>query len=228
MAVLKNTPSGTLNQAPIRVAVVHAEKLVRLGLRSALEHDGMAAVVAESESPEAVERQLRTEEGTVVVVMHLVVPVQPMLDAVERLRRLCPGAHVLAVGALTAGLACMAAQAGVRGLLSCTVCDVELRQAVTTLAGGGLHANAWMLEQVTGTGRTAVKEVQRHRIKLSTMQAKVLRLICHPDGHTYKQIAHQLKLSPRTVHSHRNTLFRKFGVDRKEALIIKAKELRYF
>lgn len=66
----------------------------------------------------------------------------------------------------------------------------------------------------------AVSETKTHSIGLSRMEKLLLIFICK--GLSSSQIANELSKSPRTIEKYRQDLYDKFGVGRKEQLIVKA------
>lgn len=220
-------PEQPAEHTPVRVAVVHPHELVRLSLHLILGAESNTAVVLEAVLVEELEVALRKGTCFDVAIVHVAAPVQPLLDALARLRAAHPATYVLVLGELTSGVAALCAGAGARGLLPASVLMSEVKQAVATVAAGGLHANAWMLASVGGTSRAAATSAQRHTIKLTARQSQVLHWMAHPDGYTYERIAEKLEVGIRTIHTHRDELFRKFKVNSVKALIALAHELKY-
>lgn len=199
---------------------------MREGLRAMLECAGRAQVVLQARTAEEVEHQIQKGSRPDVVLLQLVRPVQPLLAAVARLRQGNKAKGVLVMGELTNGVVQLLVEAGACGVLTNAVEGGELHQAVCATAVGGLHANAWLLGRIRGTGRGAAQDLRRHNIALTGREQQVLVAMCHPAGLTLQAIADKLGIGLRTVQSHRDALFEKFEVKTRCALVARAHELR--
>jgi DNA-binding NarL/FixJ family response regulator len=69
------------------------------------------------------------------------------------------------------------------------------------------------------TGRRPARRRAKHPCPLSSRELEVLSALS--DGKVYKQIAHELSLSPSTVRSHLHHAYSKLGVlDRAQAVLL--------
>ena len=201
------------------MAIVHAHEGMRFGIRTWLEQAGVAQVVLEQSCPKGLLSALPTA-GVQVLLLHVGVALQLALDTALAVRRHHAGTGLLLVGEWTETMLGRAAEVDPHGLLYPAVPLAELEQAVRVAAQGGLHANALMRGRMRPRRREAARPAGP--IAITAAQERVLRLICRADQPTYARIAAELQCGLRTVHTHRNELFKRFGVNTRGKLKDKA------
>lgn len=204
--------------APISVALIHGYEVLRLGLRTGMEREGLCKVVLDLAEPKGLAAAWPAE-GVQVVVLYLCAAMRVSLDVVEWVRAKYPGTGVLVVGELTPALARCAAEAKVRGLLHITTPMDEMIRGVCVVAQGGLYANGAMREQLLELKKRG--PASEPEVKLSAMQLKVLRLLCRDQCMSRAEIAEELGIGKRTVDDHIMLLFKKYNVDARQALVLK-------
>jgi DNA-binding NarL/FixJ family response regulator len=193
---------------PVRIVLADDHAVVRRGLRLVLESEPDLTVVAEAgDGRTAVKLAMR--ERADVAVLDLSMPVMSGLQATRELARLGAPARVVIlsmhsdeqyqVEARRAGAAAYVLKAHGRGRL------VEACRA------------AYLGEPFSATERRALpdrhateREAEAESTHLTRRERQVLGMIA--DGHTSKEIAEALVISPRTVERHRENLLRKLGL----------------
>lgn len=215
------------NDGPISVAVVHAEELVRVGVCATLEREADFQVVFEGERLD--ELSLAVVEGRVpmprVVLLLISPPLDPACAAIRRWRKQHGKASLVVIGALTPLIVQRVLEVGVLGTLACGVTCAEVVQSLRTAATGAPYGNTWLMQHLQ-RGARPLRARQRDDVpELTDREAEVLRLMDHPDGLTYEAIGDKLGIERRTVETHRDKLFEKFGVNKRQALLKKAGEL---
>jgi DNA-binding NarL/FixJ family response regulator len=55
--------------------------------------------------------------------------------------------------------------------------------------------------------------------QLGHRMRQFLQLLCHPEGYTYKEIAHRMRCSTSTLSTYRGRLRKRFGIRGKAALV---------
>jgi DNA-binding NarL/FixJ family response regulator len=152
-----------------------------------------------------------------IVVLDIAMPLLNGLDAARQLKRVLPEVKVIFLTVSEdPDLASEAFRAGASGYLLKNSAASELLQAiqevaqgrsyVTPLAAGGLVAN--FVQQVDSTRKAG---------ELSPRQREVLQLLA--EGHTMKEIARILKITPRTVAFHKYAIMEEIGAKSSAELV---------
>jgi DNA-binding NarL/FixJ family response regulator len=203
----------------IRVLLADDHPLVRVGLRTVLEHvPGIDVVGAAGDGAEvlALSNTLRPD----VVLMDLRMPGVDGATATARLRDRHPEIRVLVLTTYdTDADIDRAMEAGAIGYLLKDATRDDLLAAIRTAAAG---------ESVLAP-RVATKLMRRMRapapVPLSAREIEILRLV--GEGRTNKQVAAALHLSLSTVKTHLLHVFAKLGVDDRTEAVTAATRAGY-
>jgi DNA-binding NarL/FixJ family response regulator len=203
-------PEDARLKKKIRILLAGELTLVRDALRFLINSQRDMEVVAEvSDAGKAVERALPVNPD--VAVLDLFLPPLSSLTIARALLRDYPGIKLVV-------LAGHEEKDGFTELVRAKVCGYlfkdstgeELLQAIRKAASGGVYfvsgvktrAQHRQFAGVSGDGRNA-------RRSLTTREETVLRLVAL--GHTNKEIAAKLSLSPKTVEAHKFRIGKKLG-----------------
>ena len=195
----------------LRLVLVDDHALVRAGLRALVgEMPGVSVVAEAGDGREAL--QLIREHKPDIALLDISLPGLNGLEVAARVAKEHPATRVIILSmhgddesvrrALTAGAA---------GYLLKNSDRSELELALRTVARG----NAWLSPAVTKKVVTAFAEGARSSAQgalevLTPRQREVLQLIA--EGHSNKEIAGRLSLSPKTVETHRTELMERLGI----------------
>jgi DNA-binding NarL/FixJ family response regulator len=197
----------------LHVLVADDHGIVRSGLKMLIERqDGMRVVAEAEDGVAAVEAALR--ENPDVAVLDVSMPRMTGVQAAREIKARCPDTSVVLLSMhdeeryLFDGL-----KAGASGYVLKRAADEDLIEAVRSVAAGRPF-----LSSITQTG--PVKEwldqgEKGPRDPLTPRELDVVKLIA--EAYTNKQIAEILKVSEKTVESHRANVLAKLGMrDRVE------------
>jgi DNA-binding NarL/FixJ family response regulator len=192
------------------VLLVEDFPLVREGLAAALRHDPAIDVVglaADAREGLDLARQLKPD----VVVLDLGLPEGGGIALLERLREDLPDAGKLVVTASEKAETLLdAVAAGANGYLTKRTTRDEPIQAVITVHGGGSVITPTLAGHLLRDYAHAQRgEPSRVRPLLTSREHELLRLVAQ--GHTDRQIASMLYISPRTVQNHLTRIREKTG-----------------
>jgi DNA-binding NarL/FixJ family response regulator len=197
----------------LRILVADDHGIVRSGLMMLIERqDGMRVVAEASDGVEAVERALR--ERPDVAILDVSMPRMTGLQAAREIRAHCPETHVLLLSMHDDERYVFdAVKAGASGYVLKRQADAELIEAIRAVAAGrrflSATADAGVMEEWISRG-----EEEPHN-PLTPRELDVVKLIA--EAYTNRQIAEILKVSEKTVESHRGNVFSKLGIrDRVE------------
>ena len=203
----------------IKVLIVDDHTLVRSGIRSLLALvEGIEVVGEASDGKEALEktRQLTPD----VVLMDLAMPVMGGLEATRRLRKEFPRTQVLALTQYDdSEYVIPIIEAGARGFITKMSAFSELAAAIQAAHNGESY--------LSNTAATVLVEEYQQKIptegeqdpyqQLTDREREVLKLIA--DGHTGREIAEMLVISPKTVEWYKNSLMNKLSIHNRTELI---------
>ncbi|VTR97113.1 family transcriptional regulator : Response regulator containing a CheY-like receiver domain and an HTH DNA-binding domain OS=Desulfomonile tiedjei (strain ATCC 49306 / DSM 6799 / DCB-1) GN=Desti_2130 PE=4 SV=1: Response_reg: GerE [Gemmata massiliana] len=144
-----------------------------------------------------------------IVVADIAMPLLNGLDAARQLRKDAPDVKVIILTMNEdADLAAEAFRVGVSGFLLKNSAASELLQAIREVALGRSYitpmATRGLVENLLHVTEPIVRPVE-----LSVRQREVLQLLA--EGHTMKEIARLLKITPRTVAFHKYSMMELLG-----------------
>jgi len=200
----------------IRVLIADDHTIVRQGLVSLLRSSGEIEVVAEAaDGLEAVERALATRPD--VAVVDLSMPRLSGLEAVRRIRAQVPGVRILVLTVHEEDeYVVPTVRAGASGYLLKDTAVSDLLAAVRALHAG----QGWFGPQAARSLADQQRAPQTFGDPygpLTAREREVFHLLA--EGKTTKEIAHALKLSPKTAGNHRHRIMEKLGVHNAAELV---------
>jgi DNA-binding NarL/FixJ family response regulator len=189
------------------VLVADDHAVVRTGLRHILEAMPGVTVVAEAADAESALRLAR-EHVPDVVVLDVSMPGPSGLSVLPALRRDVPTARILVLSMYDdAEYVDESVRAGAHGYVLKDTATVELRAAVSAVLAGERYFGTGLVGRAPALPEPASPEPAPH---LTAREQQVLVRVAA--GHTSKQIAAELGVSPRTVETHRESIARKLGI----------------
>jgi len=191
--------------------------LLREGIAAALSADPAITVVAQADNGVQA-LALAEEHRPDVMLLDLHMPEMGGMMVLERLRELLPDTRVLVLTASEKAETLLAAvSAGAAGYITKRASRRELCDAVITVHGGGSviapHLAGHLLRQYS---RATNGKSDDLRNALTAREQEVLKLVAQ--GHTDKQIADLMYVSPRTVQNHLMRVRDKTGLRRRSGL----------
>lgn len=189
-----------------RVVLADDHHIFRQALRTLMTREGIEVVGEASDGAEAV--ALTAEHQPDVTILDFGMPRMNGIDAARRIAEEVPGTQtVLLTMHDDESLALEALRAGMHGYLRKTQPAEELVTTVQEVARGAIHLSAGMSKATIAAYAAGEKTAPD---PLTEREREVLRLIA--EGKTTRDIAKELKLSPKTVESHRNRLMQKLEI----------------
>jgi len=195
--------------AAVRILLVDDHALVRAGMKSLLrEIEGVEVVAEASDGAEAL--RLALQERPDVVLMDIAMKGMNGLDAAARLREQLPAAKVIVLSMHTSEeYVLLALRAGAAGYLIKDSATSELEVALKAVSRGETYLSPAISRQVVEgyvqrVGAAAVPD------PLTPRQREVLKHVA--EGRSTKEIAYELKLSVKTVETHRAQIMERLGI----------------
>jgi len=203
----------------IKVLIVDDHTLVRDGIRALLVLATDIEVVGEAANgKEALEKVKRLFPD--VILMDLNMPVMGGLDATRRIRKDFPGTKVLILTQYDdSDYVIPAIEAGARGFITKMAAFSELASAIQSVYRGDSYlspsaASALVMECQQKPSAEGEREPYDH---LTDREKEVFKLVA--EGHTAREIADILVVSPKTVEWYKTSLMNKLNIRNKTDLI---------
>ena len=195
---------------PIRVLLADDHTLVRAGIRSLLENMEGIEVIAEAGDGREALRLVRTHRPD-VVLMDIAMPGLNGLEAAARIAKKCPNVRVIILCMhVNEEYVLQALRAGAAGYMVKGADAAELEIAIRAVARGETYLSPMVSKHVVTdyiqriSGETSPLEL------LTPRQREVLQLIA--EGYSTKKIARTLKISVKTVETHRMQLMERLDI----------------
>ena len=212
-----------------RVFLVDDHELIRAGIRSELA--GSVEIVGEADEVAAAAEMI-LERTPDVVLLDVHMPDGGGVAVLRALNGRCPKVRVLALSVSDAAEDVIAViRAGARGYVTKNISGPDLLDAIYRVAAGdavfsprlaGFVLDAFSLE---GTHLEAA-DVDPDLDLLTPRERQVLRLIAR--GYSYRDVATELAISPKTVESHVSSVLRKLQLSNRHQLSNWASERHLF
>jgi DNA-binding NarL/FixJ family response regulator len=201
---------------PIRVLLIDDHALVRAGIRALMgRHEGVEVVGEAAGGREAL--QLIEELQPDIVLLDIAMPGLSGLEVLTESTRRFPHVRIIILTVHEAGeYALQALSAGAAGYLPKSAASTELHEAIDTVARGetyvsGEVAKETVLQQVKGAGDEYLLK------KLTPRQREILILMV--EGNSTRDIARTLKISVKTVESHRAQVMERLNIHEMAGLV---------
>ncbi len=191
------------------VIIADDHSLIRQGIKSILAQNPEVEVIAEAADGLELFTRL-AEQLPDMIVLDISMPRMNGIDVVAEVHEHYPTVHILILTMHSnAQYFYHVISAGAHGYLLKDDSDTELLTAIRTVRQGKTYVSPQLVAEVTGDMVSAFRDNKEMPvIHLTEREKQVLQLVVK--GHTSKQMAVFLCLSPRTVDHHRASLLKKF------------------
>lgn len=208
--------------AKLRIVLGDDHTLVRQGFRKILEETREWQVVAEAGDGREVVRQTLAHRPD-VVVLDIGMPLLNGIESTRQIVRRLPDVRVLILSMhADEAYITQALHAGAKGYLLKDSADTDLIRGVTDVAAGKSFFSPAVakvmlddyVRHLAGKGR-----VDRYEA-LSEREREIFQLIA--EGHSNKEVADILSISPATVETHRAHIFQKLDLHNTAEVVLYA------
>jgi len=204
----------------VRLVLGDDHTLVRQGLRKILEEQPDWEVVAQAaDGRDAVKQALALNPD--VVVLDIGMPLLNGIEATRQIVRRLPSAHVLILSMhADEAYITRALQAGAQGYLLKDCADEELIRAVTSVSAGKSFFSPAVARVMLDdyVRHLASKGIADRYDALSEREREIFQLVA--EGHSNKEVAGLLHVSPATVETHRAHILEKLDVHNTAELVL--------
>jgi len=199
----------------IRIVIADDHAIVREGLKRIVSDIPDMQVVGEAADGTQVMQRVR-ELDFDIIVQDLSMPGRSGMELIKLVRAEKPKLRILVLSMhQELQYAVRAIKSGASGYLTKESAPAQLEQAIRKIAGGGAYVTAEVAEQLA-LGAMPGSTANPHE-SLSDREFEVFRLLAA--GASVTDIATQLKLSVKTVSTHKANLMHKMGLHNASELV---------
>ncbi len=204
---------------PLRIVLADDHILVRQGLKSLLEREGLQVVSEASDGQDA----LRYVESLLpdIAILDISMPTLNGLNAAQQMSRSCPKTKVIL---LTQHCEMQyvreALNAGVKGYVLKNQVASDLLLAIQQVSRGQIYLSPGVSSAVVEAYQS---KSEKSKNELTLREKQVLQLIA--EGKSTKDVASLLGISVKTAESHRTRLMNKLDIHETASLVLYAVRL---
>lgn len=200
----------------INIAIVDDHTLFRRGVAALMGEFEELHVVFEAGDGEQLQQMLTRYPLPQVILMDINMPVMDGYQATKWVREKYPDIKVLALSMFEDDKAVIEMiKCGAGGYVLKESKPRDLLEAIKTIHQKGVYIN----DLVSGKLFRTVTH-QKDELEITKKELEFLRLSC--SELTYKEIAEQMYVSPRTVDNYREALFQKLNIKSRTGLVLYA------
>ncbi len=202
---------------PVRVVLADDHALVRAGIRALLQALPDIEVVAETSDGRDALALMNTHHPD-VVLMDIAMPGMNGLEAAARGAKEFPNVRVIVLSMhANEEYVLQALRAGAAGYLLKDAATAELDLAIRAVARGETYLSPAVSKHVITEYTRRVAGSGGPLEQLTPRQREILQLIA--EGRTTKEVAHILKVSVKTVETHRGQLMERLDINNVAGLV---------
>ena len=198
---------------PARIVLADDHALVRQGIKSLLEREGMQVVAEASDGQQAVRQSESLNPD--IAVMDIGMPILNGMDAARELSRACPKTKAILLTQHDEDqYVSEALGAGVKGYVLKSQVASDLVHAIQQVMRGQVYLSPGISGAVLAAYRS---KADRPSDPLTARERQVLQLIA--EGKSTKDVASLLGVSVKTAESHRSRLMQKLDIHETASLV---------
>ncbi|EIJ39016.1 response regulator transcription factor [Galbibacter orientalis] len=208
----------------IKVLVADNHPIVRIGLETALNNNGITEVIGSVSTTTELFNALSTKNPD-VILLEMDIPEVNGITALRRLKKDQSDIKVLIYSTQAEDVYALSTlRAGASGYVSKTASLDTLIDAIKRVANGGMFITNELAQRLAFDEST--NKPRKLFRKLSTREIEVLKLLA--SGRRNKQVAEELGLNEKTVSTYKARLMKKLNVDNMVDMLQQAKALELY
>jgi two-component system, NarL family, invasion response regulator UvrY len=202
------------------VALVDDHVLLRNGLSGLIKELGYTVLFEASNGDDFIEK-LKSNAAPDIVLLDINMPKKDGYETSIWLKRNHPNVKVLALSMYDDENAIIRMlKNGARGYILKDAEPEELKAALSAVLTKGFHYSDMVTSRLIHTINTLDEPESETKNLLGLMEREIEFLKLAATEMTYKEIAEQMKLSPRTIDGYREALFEKLNVKNRVGLVL--------
>lgn len=202
------------------IVLVDDHVLLRNGLAGLVKELGYTVLFEASNGEEFI-KKLKENSTPDIVLLDINMPVKDGYETALWLKRNHPGIKVLALSMYDDENAIIRMlKNGARGYILKDAEPEELKTALSAVLTKGFHYSDMVTSRLIHTINTLDEPESETKNLLGLVEREIEFLKLAATEMTYKEIAEQMKLSPRTIDGYREALFEKLNVKNRVGLVL--------
>jgi DNA-binding NarL/FixJ family response regulator len=206
-----------------KVIIVDDHIMFRDGLKSLIEQENIGEVIAEAENGKQFLELLEKHKPD-LVLMDIEMPEMNGLEATEKAMAKYPDLKILVLSMFGyEDYYLRLINAGAKGFILKTSGKRELEQGIREVTAGESHFSNELLRRIIfniGKAKSIQDQNTGTEAELTERELGVLKLLCN--GLSTAEIAETMRLSPKTIETHRSKLLQKTGIKNSISLVLYA------
>lgn len=208
----------------IKIALVDDHLLFRRGLAVIINSFQEYKIVFEANNGKELTQMLSPHNLPAIILLDITMPEMNGYETARWLYTHYPGVKVLALSMLNDEKSIIKMlKNGAKGYILKDSEPMELKRALDSLVEKGIYLNDIMCSNIIHSMNHQMdedEEALHKKIEITERETEFLKRIC--SDLSYKQIADEMYLSPRTIDGYRDTLFQKLQVSTRIGLVLYA------
>ena len=202
------------------IALADDHVLLRKGLADLVSNQGYTVLFQADNGDEFLEK-LKTNPDPDVVLLDINMPKKDGYDTALWLKRNRPGIKILALSMYDDENAIIRMlKNGARGYILKDAEPADLKAAIESVLKKGFHYSEMVTGKLIHTINTMDEEDSEIKNTLGLNEKEITFLKLAATEMTYKEIAEQMHLSPRTIDGYRDELFEKLNIKSRVGLVL--------
>lgn len=206
----------------IKVALADDHVLLRHALSTLIDNSGTCKVIMQASNGLELSEKLSKDNLPDVVILDMNMPEMDGRETAIWLQSHFPSIRVLMLTMYDSELTLIRLlQAGVKGFMKKDIHPTELLHAIQAVMDNGYYYSAHTSSKLAGLFRESLNKLAPlQKIMLDEQEVKFLRLVC--TEMTYKEIAREMGMNPRSIDGIRDMLFNRLDAKSRIGLAMYA------
>ncbi len=211
-----------MQKQQIKVALADDHVLLRHALSTLIDNSGTCKVILQVSNGAELSEKLSNDNLPDVVILDMNMPEMDGRETAIWLQVNFPSIRVLMLTMYDSELTLIRLlQAGVKGFMKKDIHPTELLHAIQAVMDNGYYYSAHTSSKLAGLFRESLnKMAPLQKIMLDEQEVKFLRLVC--TEMTYKEIAREMGMNPRSIDGIRDMLFHRLDAKSRIGLAMYA------
>lgn len=211
-----------MQKQSIKVALADDHVLLRHALSTLIDNSGTCKVIMQASNGLELCEKLSKDNLPDVVILDMNMPEMDGRETAIWLQSHFPSIRVLMLTMYDSELTLIRLlQAGVKGFMKKDIHPTELLHAIQAVMDNGYYYSAHTSSKLAGLFRESLNKLAPlQKIMLDEQEVKFLRLVC--TEMTYKEIAREMGMNPRSIDGIRDMLFNRLDAKSRIGLAMYA------